>query len=293
MYIYIYIYIIYYVSTQKFDEQVRILEHAYEYAVRKVIREFENKVNNRDSILDRFCIRMFNSDGKFYQKLFKTSNILREKSLIFQYHRDYPEGLPSFYRDWDYLQDLAESSDSDINAPSANPFYEDVINPGITRQNRSRKQQYIINTLIDKHGFEYDKVQSVVRKHPYASYEKVLEILTNIQRPNNQNDDENKDDQQPIITTPIITTPIHQSQGSEESDMDYEDTIVYDTGDVAKKYTLSSTISSSQQQSHVLKVFFVCNQYKTLCFYLVNKETTAFYIEFSQSLFGYYCVRSR
>lgn len=231
------------------------MEHAYEYAVRKVIREFENKVNNRDSILDRFCIRMFNSDGKFYQKLFKTSNILREKSLIFQYYRDYPEGLPSFYRDWDYREDLAESSDSDINTASANPFYSNVINPGITRQNRSRKQQYIINTLIDKHGFEYDKVQSVVKKNPYASYEKILEILTNVQRPTDNDNDSDRDDikqddvkqDDDTLANDIVITPLNQPQRSEDSDMEFEDdTVVYDTGDVAKKYTLSSTASSQQ-----------------------------------------------
>lgn len=187
---------------------------------------------------------MFESDGKLCQKLFKTSRILREKSLIFQYHRDYPQGLPSFYHDYSFREDIQTSSDSDINTPCANPFYQDLLLPGITKQNKSRKQQFIINKLIDSHGFEYEKVQSVIRKHPHASYEKILEILTNVQRPKNDidNDEKEQDMTEQEINDMLDIIPSNQPQRSEESE-DFED-VAYDTGDIGKKYTLSSTASS-------------------------------------------------
>eukprot|EP01083_Nonionella_stella_P307581 1081709_1 len=155
------------------DEQVRILEHAYQFSIRTVIREFEHYTNHKDSMLDRFCIRMCHSDAKLYTHLFKTSRVLRDKSLQFQYYRDYPQGLPSFFRDYSYKEDIQSSSDSDLDAPSASPFYEEL----------STKQELLIHTLMAKHGFKLSRIRSVLKQHPHASYERLLEILTNVKRP--------------------------------------------------------------------------------------------------------------
>eukprot|EP01084_Bolivina_argentea_P136386 240190_1 len=158
-----------YRELSQVDEEVRINKHTYDFSVRTIIREFEQKVDHKDNILDRFCIRMLDSDAKLYSHLFKTSNILREKSLIFQYYREYPQGLPSYFRDMEHNNN--ESSDSDNN------------------------EEFIMNQLVTN-GFDTETIRSLMIVYPNASYDKLLKILTNMKNIN-KNDDEKDEYKQP------------------------------------------------------------------------------------------------
>eukprot|EP01084_Bolivina_argentea_P136385 240189_1 len=189
------------------DEQVRICEHTYDFSVRTVIREFEQKVDRKDAILDRFATRMLESDSKLYSHLFKTSRVLREKSLMFQYYRDYPSGLPSYFRDYSYKQDIQSSSDSDINASKANIFYENTIkNNNITQENKNNK---LINQLT-QHGFEYETVQMLITKYPNHTYEQLLEMLNKKDEPIKQSVDNINDTITMVFEPPPASQSIHK-----------------------------------------------------------------------------------
>lgn len=163
----------------KVDEEVRRAEHSYETSVRKVIREFKEKIKSKDQMMDRFCIRMLESDGKLYSQFFKTSNVLRRECLHFQYHRDYPEGLPNFFRDYSFREDIQDSSDDNIDAPPASDFYIDSTATSKSKTDWHMPQQKL-ESLMKTTGFDSDKVIKVMRQYPDASYEKLLEILTGV-----------------------------------------------------------------------------------------------------------------
>merc|ERR1712228_794442 len=97
---------------------------------------------------------------------------LRDKSLLFQCHRSYPKGLPSFFRDYVYKQDEASSDDSDFSADSSQ------------KHNKLQRQSILTQKLTNQFGFKRERVKQVIMEHPNASYEKILEILTNIKSKN-------------------------------------------------------------------------------------------------------------
>jgi len=80
------------------DIKVRNLKCEYEYSRRELMREFDHKLINRGSMLDRFSIKMIEADSNMYSSLYETVKLLRDKTLLFQYFREYPNGFPSQYR---------------------------------------------------------------------------------------------------------------------------------------------------------------------------------------------------
>merc|ERR1712039_565885 len=84
---------------------------------------------------------------------------------MFQCHRSYPKGLPSFYRDYADAPD-PDSSDSEVN--------EQIID------SKSQRQSILMHKLTKQYGFKRQRVEEVIAQHPNASYEKILEILTDI-----------------------------------------------------------------------------------------------------------------
>lgn len=99
---------------------------------------------------------MLQIDVKLFNNLFGSSHALRKISLTFEYYREFPIGLPSWYLDYNYDEHIQDSSDSDREAPHSSVFYncineeEKEENIFISNSSNGEKIKSQLNENVDK-----------------------------------------------------------------------------------------------------------------------------------------------
>ena len=138
-----------YTYLSNLDMKVRNAKFEYHKKYRQIMREFNDKIRNKTSILDKFISNMLRIDHNMFSKLYNVSHILSKQSLIFQYFREYPKGLPAQFKDYNEFEQLQDSSDDDISIDNHDP------------SKNSQAYIQIINEFVNM-GFEIGIIQDIL-----------------------------------------------------------------------------------------------------------------------------------